>query len=92
MANKQEILDDLIAIIKEVVAEDWIEEVDIDLDTLFNEGLELESIEFVTLAEQLQQKYGEKVNFAEWLSTKEMNEIIGLKVGDLVEFIESSLD
>ena len=92
MTDQQAILKDLITIIKEVVAEDWIEEIDIDMNTSFNEGLELESIEFVTLAEKLQQKYGDSINFVEWLSGKPMDEIIGLKVGDLVEFIESKVD
>lgn len=60
----------------------------IALETSFGEDLELESIELVALAEKIQAEYGEKVNFAEWLSEKELDELIHLKVGDLVAFID----
>jgi len=55
----------------------------------FNRDLELESIEFVALAEKLQQHYGAKVDFVAWISTKELDQIIALTVGELVEFILS---
>ena len=57
--------------------------------TSFSADLELESIEFVALAERLQQHYGAGVDFVGWISTKELDQIIGLTVGDLVEFIVS---
>ena len=57
--------------------------------TSFNGDLELESIEFVALAEKLQQHYGGQVDFVGWISAKELDQIIGLTVGELVEFIVS---
>ena len=60
----------------------------ITMATSFNGDLELESIEFVALAEKLQQHYG--IDFVSWISTKELDEIIKLTVGELVEFIVSS--
>lgn len=57
-------------------------------ETSFGEDLELESIELVALAEKLQAEFGEQVNFAEWLSRKDLDELIRLKVGDIVEFID----
>lgn len=57
------------------------------LATSFNGDLELESIEFVALAEKLQQHYGDRVDFVGWISTKELDQIIALTVGDLVDFI-----
>ena len=57
------------------------------LETSFEKDLELESIEFVALAEKLQERYGKSVDFVGWLSSKELDEIIGLTVGELVEFI-----
>ena len=59
----------------------------ISLETSFNEDLQLESIEFVALAEKLQERYGQGVDFVGWLSAKELDEIIALRVGDLVELI-----
>ncbi len=57
--------------------------------TSFNADLELESIEFVALAEKLQQRFGERVDFVGWISKKELDQIIALTVGELVEFIAS---
>ena len=59
----------------------------ITMTTSFNTDLELESIEFVALAEQLQLHYGAGVDFVGWISGKQLDEIIGLTVGQLVEFI-----
>ena len=57
------------------------------METKFNSDLELESIEFVALAEKLQLHYGNKVDFVGWISQKELDQIIALTVGELVEFI-----
>jgi acyl carrier protein len=57
--------------------------------TSFNADLELESIEFVALAEKLQQRLGNQVDFVGWISKKELDQIIALTVGELVEFISS---
>nr|HEX4315316.1 phosphopantetheine-binding protein [Kofleriaceae bacterium] len=59
----------------------------ITLATSFNGDLELESIEFVALAEKLQEHYGTAVDFVGWISSKELDAIIALTVGELVEFI-----
>lgn len=61
----------------------------ITLTTSFNADLELESIEFVALAEKLQQRFGSTVDFVGWISRKELDQIIALTVGELVEFIAS---
>lgn len=63
----------------------------ISMTTSFNADLELESIEFVALAEKLQQRFGERVDFVGWISGKELDQIIGLTVGELVGFIETCL-
>ena len=63
----------------------------VTMTTSFNGDLELESIEFVALAEKLQQTFGERVDFVGWISGKELDQIIQLTVGELVEFIRSCL-
>jgi acyl carrier protein len=63
----------------------------ISMTTSFNGDLELESIEFVALAEKLQQQFGQRVDFVGWISGKELDQIIQLTVGELVEFIASCL-
>jgi len=57
--------------------------------TSFNADLELESIELVALAEKLGDHYGPSVDFVGWISAKELDQIIALTVGELVEFIVS---
>jgi acyl carrier protein len=54
------------------------------MDTTFAEDLELESIEIVALAEQVQDRYGDEVDFPGWLGELELDAIIGLTVGQLV--------
>jgi acyl carrier protein len=86
-AQRQEVLETVAGFIREVIGEDWVHETPIAMETSFSEHLELESIEFVALAEKLQERYGEEVDFVGWLSEMELDEIIGLTVGELVEFI-----
>ena len=76
-------------LIQEVIGEDWDLEEEITLETTFSDDLELESIEFVALAEKMQVTFGDDVDFVGWLSEKELDEVIHLKVGDVVEFIDA---
>jgi acyl carrier protein len=73
----------------EVAGDDILLAGPITMATSFNGDLELESIEFVALAEKLQQHYGGAVDFVGWISKKELDQIIALTVGELVEFIAS---
>jgi acyl carrier protein len=82
-----QVLAEVARMLREVVGEDWIQEKAIELGTSFSQDLELESIEFVALGERLQNHYGKSVNFVGWLSGKDLDQILALKVGDLVEFI-----
>jgi acyl carrier protein len=86
--ERAEILETLAGYVREVVGESWAQEVDIGLETSFSDDLELESIEFVALAEKVQAHYGAHVDFVGWLSELDLDAIIALRVGDVVEFIE----
>ncbi len=72
-----------------VMGEDFDLDEPITLETSFNADLELESIEFVVLAERLEARYDGAVDFGSWISAKTLDEIIALTVGDLIEFIAS---
>lgn len=93
-ADSQGVLQAVSACVQSILGDDG----DVDLDepitlaTSFQDDLELESIEFVRLAEMLRDHYGDRVDFVSWLSGKDLDAIIGLKVGDLVEFIVSCHD
>ena len=87
--KRDDVLSEVAQMVREVIGEEWAEDVPITMTTSFNADLELESIEFVALAEKLQQHYGAGVDFVGWISKKELDQIIALTVGELVEFIAS---
>lgn len=75
----------------DVVGEEYLLALEIDADTSFNDDLELESIEFVALAEKLTDTYGERVDFVAWLAEKDLDDLIAMTVGELVAFVHASL-
>jgi len=99
----ESVLAEMERILVDVVGEDLLLDGPIAMDTSFDADLQLESIEFValseqllvtygeTLSEQLLVTYGEKVDFVTWLAGMELDDIIALTVGDVVGFVVSSL-
>lgn len=71
----------------EVIGDDFLLDEELTVDTSFNEDLEIESIEFVALAERLTERYGSQMDFVGWMGQMELDDIIALSVGDLVDFI-----
>ena len=90
--SQETTLDTVIGMLREVIGEDWNFDDPVTAETSFSDDLELESIEFVALAEKLQAKYGSRVDFVKWLSGKELDEIIKLKIGDVVGYIDQCLE
>ena len=78
-------------LVHEVIGEDLDFDLDIAADSSFSEDIELESIEFVALGEQLQLTYGEKIDLVGWFGELDLDEIIDLTVGELAEFIAACL-
>ena len=91
-SGSDEILMKVVQVIRESIGEDWIREYEIDAETRFNDDLELECIEFVTVAGGLEKQFGAHVNFAEWVSKKSFDELIALTVGDVVQFIRHEME
>lgn len=75
----------------EVIGDPELLSTDVNMDTKFGSDLELESIEFVSLASHLSAEFGDRVNFVDFLSTKEVDEIVSLTVGDLVRYVATCL-
>lgn len=86
-----ETLDVVRDLLVDVIGPEYLIGLTIDLDTSFDVDLQLESLEFVALAERLLQRYGDHIDFVAWLATMELDEIIALTVGDLVAFVASNL-
>ncbi len=89
--SKEEILVTVTEFIKEVIGEEYVEDIDINMDTSFADDLEMESIEIVEFAEKVREHFGENVDFAEWLSKMELDDIINLGIGEVVDYIKSCL-
>ncbi|WP_326553134.1 acyl carrier protein [Micromonospora sp. NBC_01813] len=65
---------------------------EITVDTSFRDDLEMESIDVISLAGRLQARYGESVNFAQYVAALDVESLRGLRVGELTEHIATSLD
>ena len=89
--NPETVLADITGMLREVLAEYGDDDTVIGMATTFNRDLELESIDLVTLAGLLEERYGGRVNLAEFLAGMEFDEIIELTVGRLVEYVVRSL-
>jgi acyl carrier protein len=85
--NEEKILGDVARMVRDVISEEWAADVAIGMDTSFAKDLELESIEFVALAERVRAEYGSSVNLAGWVAGMDLEQILALRVGQLVEFI-----
>lgn len=86
------VLADIAGLLARLMEDEYgLDDVEIGMDTTFNRDLELESIDLVTLAGLLEERYGGRVNFAEFLAGMEFDEIIELTVGRLVEYVVTSL-
>lgn len=86
-----EVLATVRGILVELIGEDYVAELDIGMATAFRADLDIESIEFVALGECLRELYGDRIDFVEWLTTMQLEEIIALTVGELVTHIARGL-
>ena len=81
--GKHAVVDTLAGMIHEVLAE---EDLGIEAATSFKDDLAFKSIEFIALAELIQEKYAD-LDFVTWLSGMDMPQILTLRVGDVADFI-----
>lgn len=63
------------------------DDVEITPDSLFHDDLGLESIDLVALGAMLAERYGERVNIAEFLAELKIDDVIGLRLGSLVDYV-----
>ena len=85
--TEESVLATVTELIGEIIGEDYMDDIEVTMESMITEDLELESIEFVALAEKLRDRYGESVDFVDWVAGMELEQIILLTVGQLVEFI-----
>jgi acyl carrier protein len=86
------VLTEITAMVEQVLGEYGLDEdVEVTMATTFLDDLGLESIDLVVLAGHLEARYGSHVNFAEFVADLELDEIIGLTVGRLVDHVVGCL-
>ena len=85
-SDSEAVLEEVRKVLIEVIGEDYLLDVPITLETSFEADLELESVEFVALAERLQERYVD-INFVNWVADMQVEELMSLRIGQLVEFI-----
>ncbi|WP_116206479.1 phosphopantetheine-binding protein [Amycolatopsis circi] len=81
------VFDVVAELLGELVGDAEVLGVEITPDTTFHEDLQLESIDLVTFASILAEHFGEDVNLAEYLAEKDLDDVIGLTVGDIARFV-----
>jgi acyl carrier protein len=86
-AHADRILAEVAAMLADIVGDEILLAVEITHDSGFDDDLALESIEFVALAGRLQERYGDRVDFIEFLAGLEIEEIMAMTVGHLVAHI-----
>jgi Phosphopantetheine attachment site. len=86
-AKREAIYNDMMQFIADIIGEDVVEELEVSEASVFTKDLEMDSIEIVSFAEKVKAKYGEGIDFAGWLSSMSIDELIALSIGDIVNFI-----
>lgn len=89
--SPEAVLAELVKLLAQIVGDEMLIEVEVGPATRFNEDLALESIEFVALAEKLQQRYGGRVDFTAFVAEMDIDQIMAMTVGQLVDHISSCL-
>ncbi|MGW5849165.1 acyl carrier protein [Streptomyces sp. NPDC055254] len=82
-----DILAEITGMLVRVVGDEFLLADEVTMKTTFNEDLALESIEFVALAELLHERYGSGVDLMGFLAEKDMEAILAMSVGELVDHI-----
>jgi len=76
--------------ITEVIGEEFVEEMDIDMNSSFTKDLEMDSIEIVSFSEKIKAHYGDQIDFTGWLSDMDLDQLINLNLGMIVNYIDNA--
>lgn len=80
-------LAEVVRILTDVLGEDCLLDVEIGPETTFTEALALESIEFAAFAGRLRARYGDRADLPAFVAGLELDELLGLTVGDVAEHL-----
>jgi acyl carrier protein len=85
------VLADMTEMLHTILDDYGLDDVEIGMETTFHDELALESVDLVTLAGMLGERYGDRVNFAEFVAGQDLDSIIALRVGQLVDYVVAAL-
>ena len=85
--NSDRIFALMVEFITDVIGEEFVEEMDITMESSFNKDLEMDSIEIVAFSEKIKQHFGDRIDFTGWLSNMDIDQLIALNLGMIVNFI-----
>ena len=86
-----QIMAEVRGMLTEIIGTEYALSLDIGMDTSFDADLELESIEFVKTRHDAQGPVRRPGRLRGFLADKELEEIIGLTVGDVVTYVAGCL-
>lgn len=87
--KKNNIFLELKQFITDIIGIDVAEEIEITPASTFTKDLEMDSIEIVAFAEKVKAKYGAGVDFATWFSSMDLDDLVNLKLEDIINFISN---
>jgi len=87
--SSEQIFNLLKTFITEVIGEEFVEDLDISRESSFTRDLEMDSIEIVSFSEKVKSHFGEHIDFTGWLSGMDLDQLINLKLDDIIKYIES---
>ena len=85
--KKNKIYQTLKQFIVDIIGADVADEIEIIPASTFTKDLEMDSIEIVSFAEKVKAKYGDSVDFVTWFSSMDLDDLVNLKLGDIINFI-----
>jgi len=92
MSMQATVLADMTEMLHTILDDYGLDDAEIGMETTFHDDLALESVDLVTLAGMLEDKYGDHVNFADFVASQDLDAIIGLRVGQLVDYVVAALE
>lgn len=89
-ADVDGVSDEIAGMLAELLGDDVVSVLEVGPESSFTTDLELESIEFVALAEMMQERYGAEVDFVAWMAEMDLDQIMGMTVGKVAAFVAAT--
>ncbi|MET0336939.1 MAG: phosphopantetheine-binding protein [Caulobacter sp.] len=81
----------VIQAIRDAVAEDWIQDEQIEAQTQFDRDLQLESIEMVKIVQLLQERFDGQADLVQWFAARSFHDLVDLDVATLATALTPAL-